>query len=204
MAVCLLFEMMEPMRGKIQSSKVCKKDLYKNLFELSQVTTNPSSSLIFISNEQVWDKPWFEWRLKPTACNLIQFKTEKSQIEFSHHTDISMEKDIPHSNVCMYTTCNICVLWHKHTGGNYPIFVKTGKFIPTVVMNLYTTFILGIISSKSFILILLKSWQKLKEKTVRPHNIQDIWGINYFKKHSQYRQSKQKLVNVLQKHWGSE
>ena len=62
-------------------------------------------------------------------------------------------------------------------------------------MNLYTTFILGIISSKSFILILLKSWQKLQEKTVRPHNIQDIWGINYFKKHSQYRVNNKNFFN---------
>ena len=76
-----------------------------------------------------------ERRLTQTARNLIQFKTVKSQIEFLTTLTFQWNRTF---HIQMYEqTCNICVLARTQIfEGNFPIHVKTGKFIPTLVMNL--------------------------------------------------------------------
>ena len=113
-----------------------------------------------------------ERRLTQTARrNLIQFKTVKSQIEFLTTLTFQWKRTF---HIQMYEqTCNICVLcvlWHKYSRANYPIHGKTGKFIPTLVMNSP-----NFNSSKEFevlksIILILFIWQKLC------HRGEKLWG----------------------------
>ena len=109
-----------------------------------------------------------EWRLTQTARNLIQFKTVKSEIEFLTALTFQWKRTF---HIQMYEqTRNISELWHKYSGGNYPIHGKTGKFTPTLVMNSP-----NFNSSKEFevlksIILILFIWQKLC------HRGEKLWG----------------------------
>ena len=115
-----------------------------------------------------------ERRLTQTARrNLIQFKTVKSQIEFLTTLTFQWKRTF---HIQTFKCMNkhaifVCgVLWHKYSRGNYPIHGKTGKFIPTLVMNSP-----NFNSSKEFevlksIILILFIWQKLC------HRGEKLWG----------------------------